>query len=107
MRPKNSAPRKASKTGKIVYENKIVWFLNEPQNPATADGVSIKQTLGISAVKDYVSTIIDVWSFQKSKNINPHPDPHSEVFRSVLRMRTHDEHIRRRLEFTDRAAGTV
>jgi len=71
------------------------------------NGVSIKQTLGISAAKDYVSTIIDLWSFQKSKNINPHPDPHGEVFSSVLRMRTRNEHIRRRLEFTDRAVGTV
>ena len=88
---------KGFEDGELVYENKLVWFLNErvlereirpsrykkKKRRATcmvadgADGGSgpIRQTLGISAVKAYIAAIVDLWSFQKSQGINPHPTP--------------------------------
>jgi Centromere DNA-binding protein complex CBF3 subunit, domain 2 len=39
--------------------------------------------------------------------MNPHPNPRNEALNNVLRTRRRNEHRRRRLEFTDRAAGTV
>jgi len=67
----------------------------------------VKQTLGISAIKGYVAAIVDLWSFQKSKGINAHPSPHGEALNGVLRARTRGEHRQHRLEFADRAAGTL
>jgi len=70
-----------------VYENKVVWFLNDrvlgreirasryTKARTTADGVPVRQTLGISAVKGYVAAIVDLWSFQKSKGLNSHSNP--------------------------------
>jgi hypothetical protein len=57
----------------------------------TADGVPVRQALGISVVKGYVAAIVDLWSFQKSKGLNSHSNPRSE-------------HQRQQLEFADRAA---
>jgi hypothetical protein len=34
----------------------------------TADSTPVRQTLGISAIKGYVAAIVDLWSFQKSKD---------------------------------------
>lgn len=67
----------------------------------------MKQTLGISVTKGYVAAIVDLWSFQKSKGINAHPSPHGEALNGVLRARTRGEHRQHRLEFADRAAGTL
>jgi hypothetical protein len=36
------------------------------------DGAQVRQTLGMSVVKAYVAAIVDLWSFQKSKGLNPH-----------------------------------
>ena len=102
-----------------MFENKVVWFLNDRvlareirasryvKGRTTADGAPVRQTLGVSAVKAYVAAIIDLWSFQKSKGLNPHPNPRGEALKGVLRARTRGEHRRRRLEFADRAAGTL
>ena len=78
---------KGFEDGELVYENKVVWFLNDRvltrdirvsrhkrENRTTVDGEPIKQTLGIHAVKAYVSAIVDLWSFQRSKGLNPHPN---------------------------------
>jgi hypothetical protein len=101
-----------------VSENKVVWFLNDRvltreiwasryvKGRTTADGAPVRQTLGISAVKAYVAAIVDLWSFQKSKGLNPHTNPRGEALNGVLRARTRREH-RRRLEFADRAARTL
>jgi hypothetical protein len=67
----------------------------------------IKQTLGISAIKLYVAAIVDVWSFQKSQGINLSPSPRGEALNGLLKAHTRNEHQRRRLEFADRAAGTI
>jgi len=77
------------------------------KNRINAEGVPIKQTLGISSIKGYIAAVIDLWSFQKSKGINSHPNPHGEALNGVLKARMRGEHRRRRLEFTDRAAGTL
>ena len=62
-----------------MYENKVVWFLNDrvldqeirtsryKKGRTGADGAPVRQTLGMSAVKAYVAAIVDLWSFQKSK----------------------------------------
>jgi hypothetical protein len=73
----------------------------------TANGAPVRQTLGINAVKTYVAAIVDLWSFQESKGLNPHPNPRGEALNGVLRARTRGEHRRRRLEFADRATGTL
>src|SRR5215472_10712470 len=105
----------------LVYENKVIWFLNErvldreirssrykrKKARKTGEGKQIRQTLGISAVEQYIASIVDLWSFQKSKGMNPHPNPRGEALRGLLRARRSGEHARRRLEFTDRAAGTL
>jgi hypothetical protein len=72
-----------------------------------AEGVPIKQTLGISAIKGYIAVIVDLWSFQKSNGLNSYPNPHGEALNGLLKARSHGEHKRRRLEFADRAAGTL
>jgi hypothetical protein len=66
-------------------------------------GAPIRQTLAISAVQGYVMAIVDLWSFQKKQE----HEPTLEALNNVLRTRQWNEHRRRRLEFTDRAAGTV
>jgi hypothetical protein len=111
---------KGFEDGELVYENKLIWFLNErvldrqlrasrykKENRTTADGEPVRQTLGISAVKSYIAAIVDLWSFQKSKGMNSHPTPRGEGLNGLLRARARTEHRRRRLEFTDRAAGTL
>lgn len=112
---------KGFEDGEIVSENKAIWFLNERvldreirgsrykkrKQRTTADGKPIRQTLGISAVKSYVASIVDLWSFQKSKGMNPNPSPRGEALNGLLRARRLGEHTRKRLEFTDRAAGTL
>jgi hypothetical protein len=102
-----------------VYENKVVRFLNDrvlgreirasryTKARTTADGVPVRQTLGISAVKGYVAAIVDLWSFQKSKDLNSHSNPRGEALNDVLRAQAPGEHRRRRLEFADRAAGIL
>jgi hypothetical protein len=60
--------------------------------------------LGISTVKAYVAAVVDLWSFQKSKGLNSHPNPRRETFDGVLRVRARGEH---RLAFADRAVGTL
>ena len=110
---------KGFEDGELVYENKVVWFLNERvltrevrysryvQKRTAADGAPVRQTLGVSAVKGYVAAITDLWSFQKSKGLNSHPNPRGEGLNGLLRARQRSEHQRRRLEFADRAAGTL
>ncbi len=112
---------KGFEDGEIVSENKVIWFLNERvlnreirgsrykrrKQRKTADGKLIQQTLGISAIKSYIASIVDLWSFQKSKGMNPHPSPRGKALNGLLRARKLAEHKRRRLEFTDRAAGTL
>jgi hypothetical protein len=60
------------KDGELVYENKVVWFLNDrvlareirasryTKARTTADGAPVRQTLGMSAVKSYVAAIVDL-----------------------------------------------
>jgi len=87
-----------------VYENKVVWFLNERvltreirrsryvKKRTAADGAPVRQTLGASAVKGYVAAITDLWSFQKSKGLNSHPNPRGEGLNGLLRARQRGEH---------------
>jgi hypothetical protein len=87
-----------------VYENKLVWVLHNcvlagdirasryVGKRTDADGGPVKQTLGISAVKGYVAAIVDLWSFQRSKGINTHPNPRGEALNGVLRARTRGEY---------------
>ena len=112
---------KGLEDGEIMSENKVIWFLNERvlnreirgsrykrrKQRKTADGKLIQQTLGISAIKSYIASIVDLWSFQKSKGMNTYPNPRGEALNGMLRMRTRNEHKRRQFEFADRAAGTV
>jgi hypothetical protein len=97
----------------------VIWYLNErelerelrnskykKENCTTpAGGDSIRQTLGISTVKSYVAAIADLWLFQKSKGINPHPTPGGEALNGFPR--SCGEYRQRWLEFMDRAAGTL
>ena len=81
----------------------MVWFLNDrvlgreirtsryTKWRTTVDGASVRQTLGISAVKGYVAAIVDLWSFQKSKGLNSHSNPHGEALNGVLRARARGE----------------
>jgi len=111
---------KGFEDGELVHENKVVWFMNERvlprslrasrhkrENCTTADGKPIPQTLSIGSIKAYVAAIVDLWSFQKTKGINTHPNPRGEALNGLLRARSRGEHRRRRLEFADRAAGTL
>jgi hypothetical protein len=81
---------KGFEDGELVYENKVIWFLNElllgreirssryykRRNRTPPDGGDpIRQTLGMSAIRSYVAAIVDLWSLQKSQGINPHPTP--------------------------------
>ncbi|KAF2178737.1 hypothetical protein K469DRAFT_802592, partial [Zopfia rhizophila CBS 207.26] len=77
------------------------------ESRTTVDGEPVRQTLGISTVKGYIAAIVDLWSFQKSKGMNSHPTPRGEGLNGLLRARTRGEHKRRRLEFADRAVGTL
>jgi hypothetical protein len=88
----------------------VIWFLNDQvqareirasrytKGRTTANGVPIRQTLRTSPAKAGVAAIVDLWSLRKSKGLNSHLNPRGEAL--------NDEH-RRRLEFADRAAGTL
>jgi hypothetical protein len=73
----------------------------------TEDGKEIRQTLGRSAVRGYVSAVVDLWSFQKSSGSNSHPNPRGEGLNAILGAHTRREHVRKRAQFVDRAAGTL
>jgi Centromere DNA-binding protein complex CBF3 subunit, domain 2 len=104
-----------------VYENKVIWFLNErvldrdirrsryarTNRRTTADSQPIRQTLGIGSVKAYVASVVDLWSTQKSMGVNSHPHPRGSAPKGLLRARRTGEHPRRRLEFADRVAGIL
>ena len=47
-----------------------------------AEREPLRQTLGISAVKSYVATIVDLWSFQGSDGMHPVRDFASQKDRS-------------------------
>jgi hypothetical protein len=110
---------KGFEDGELVYKNKVIWFLNNRvlareiralqymKVRTTTDSVPVRQTLGISAVKAYVAAIIDLWSFQKSKGLNPHTNPCGEALNGVLRAWGRGKHRWQQLEFADRAAGTL
>jgi hypothetical protein len=110
---------KGFEDGELVYGNKVIWFLNNhvlageirpsryTKRRTTADNALTKQTLGVSTVKAYVAAMVDLWSFQKSKGLNMHPNPRGEALNFVLRARGRSEHQRQRLEFADRAAGML
>lgn len=102
-----------------MYENKVIWFLSDcvlnrairhsryVKKREDADGVPVKQTLGIDAIRSYVAAIIDLWSFQKSKSLNSYSNPRGESLNGLLKARSRGEFKRRRLEFMERAAGTL
>jgi hypothetical protein len=117
---RNFCGDKGFEDGELVSEKKVILFLTQKVltreirksrykrgNRRNLEGEVIKQTLGISAIKLYVAAIVDVWSFQKSQGINPYPSPRGEALNGLLKAHTRNEHRRRRLEFADRAAGTI
>lgn len=73
----------------------------------TADGESVKQTLGISSIRGYVAAIVDLWSFQKNYGENHHPSPRGNTLSGLLASYTRRENARKRQQFIDRAAGTM
>jgi hypothetical protein len=97
----------------------VIWFLNDQvqaremraswctKGRTTVNGVLIRQALRISAVEACVAAIVDLWPLRKSKGLNSHLNPRGEVLNGVPRGRARGEHWRRRLEFADRAAGTL
>ncbi|KAF2180995.1 hypothetical protein K469DRAFT_591049 [Zopfia rhizophila CBS 207.26] len=89
---------KGFEDGELVYENKVIWFLNDRvldreirgsrykrESRTTVNSEPVQQTLGISAVKGYIAAIVDLWSFQKSKGMNVYPTPHGEGLNGLLR----------------------
>jgi hypothetical protein len=76
---RNSALKKGLEDGELVYENKVVWFMDErvlnreirqsryKKHRTTTDGATIKQTVGLSTVEGYVSAIADWWSSREAR----------------------------------------
>jgi hypothetical protein len=105
--------------GELVTEHKLVWFLKEEvlsrevrsgryKKPRTTEeGEPIIRTLGKSSVQSYVSAIIDLWSHQKSRGINPNPSPRGEAVTAILNDHARHEYLRKRDQYLDRAAGTL
>lgn len=105
--------------GELVTERKLIWFLQEnvisreirpsrySKVRTTKDGETVKQTLGKSSILNYVAAIVDLWSFQSSSGVSTHPNPRGEALQAVLKTHARREHVRKRLEFSDRAAGTL
>lgn len=103
----------------IVTEPKLVWFLREyvldreirrsryQKERTTADGQRVRQTLGKSSVKLYVAAIVDLWSEQKTLGLNGHPNPRGKAVQALIHNHARQEHIRKREQFQDRAAGTL
>ena len=105
--------------GETVTEPKLIWFLEKRvfkreirasrylKKRTTEDGGVVQQTLSTGSVQMYVSAIIDLWSHQKALGLNPHDHPRGKSVKAVLSARAQREHVRRRKEFLDRAAGTL
>jgi hypothetical protein len=105
--------------GELVTEKKLIWFLKErvltrstrrsrySKHRTDEQDQPVVQTLGRSAVSGYVAAIVDLWSFQKSGNVNPHPNPRGEALNAVIRTHSQQEHARKRKQFADRAIGTL
>lgn len=103
----------------MVHESKLLWFLEERvfnreirgsrylKNRTTEGGQRVQQTLGTGSIQAYMSAIIDLWSHQKASGVNPYDHPRGKSVKAVLSARAQKEHVRRRTEFLDRAAGTL
>lgn len=71
------------------------------------DGTVIKQTLGKSAIKGYVSALISLWEYQSSAGQNLHPHPRGPKLKALLKNRDRQETERKKKQFTDRGMGTL
>ena len=102
-----------------MTERKLIWFLQEyvlkrslrpsryRKSRTNADDEDIAQTLGKSAVSQYVCAVVDLWSFQKSGGSNSHPNPRGEALKGVIRTHQRGEHARKRSQYVDRGAGSI
>jgi Centromere DNA-binding protein complex CBF3 subunit, domain 2/Transcriptional activator of glycolytic enzymes len=105
--------------GTLVHENKLIMFLrlqvldrelrlsHHKRARTMADGTSIKQTLGRSAIKGYVNAIISLWEYQSSAGQNLHPHPRGTKLKALLKNKERQETVRKREQFVDRGVGTM
>ena len=110
---------KGFQDGELVTEQKLVWFLNDcvlhrpakksrhSQDRTDEKGEPVVQTLGHSSVKAYKSAIVNLWSYQQSCRMNPHPHPVGQAVRALIETHARREDERRKTEFLDRGAGTL
>ncbi|OJD18721.1 hypothetical protein AJ78_01258 [Emergomyces pasteurianus Ep9510] len=125
-RPKNSNKQYLSKQkewrnfctkigftdGELVTEPKLVRFLNEEvlhrpsrsSHKSRRDGKYVIQTLGRSAVKQYIAAVVDLYKSQRSRGLNSSPHPRGSLVTSILHSHDIKETIRKRMEY--RGANT-
>jgi hypothetical protein len=61
----------------------------------------------MSSIRGYVAAIVDLWTFQKDYGENCHPNPRGSALSGILASHARHESIRKRNQYTDRAAGTM
>ena len=105
--------------GVLVTEDKMVMFLaervlNRPlrtnwrkRDLRGLNGEEIQQRLSYNAVESYCSSIIDLWRYQSSSGINPHPQPRGAKLKALLKDRHQKEFVRKKTQYVDRGAGTL
>lgn len=111
--------QKGFSDGPSVTEQKLIYFLDDcvlhrtihssryKKDRTRLDGTDIQQTLGTETIKQYITAIVDLWSFQKSIGTNNHPNPRGCALKAVLDGRRRQESKRKREQYLDRAANTL
>jgi hypothetical protein len=59
------------------------------------------QTLNRFVVSNYVIAIVNLWSFQKSSNVNFHLNSRDEALNVVIRTHNQQKHVRKRKQFAN------
>lgn len=71
------------------------------------EAVVVRQTLSAPSVNLYVAALVSLYQTQVAEGSNPHPHPRGAKLKAVLEHRLRQESVRKKIEYADRAAGTM
>lgn len=104
--------------GQVVAEGKLLLFLQDEvmqreirtsryKRERKTDQGRVVQTLGFSACKSYVSSLVALYEYQRTIGFNQHPHPNTSRVKALMRSRRTAEAARKKEQFIDRGVGTL